>query len=449
MDRRTFLALLSTPAVVGLLQACGNDDSSGPATTGSADTTGPTTPGGAAGEARSLVARRPADPALAAQAAAAVNAFGADLYTRLAGDGSANLVCSPTSIALALAMTRAGAAGATAAEMDQVLHVADVGADPAALHLGMNSLTTELEARSGTFDVMGQPATVQLSIANSLWGQDGIAWVETFLDLLATQYGAGMRLVDYMADTEGARQAINAWVADETEDRIPELLGQGTITPDSRLTLVNAVYLKAPWLEPFPESQTTQTPFTTVAGSAVEVAMMRTRRSLPYASGDGWQAVDLPYAGGALSMLIVVPDQGALGAVEGALEGGLLDQAAATLSSRDVIFGMPRFDLETKVELNDVLASLGMPSAFAPGSADFSGMTAEERLFVGMVIHQANITVDETGTEAAAATAVGMRATSAPSEPPIELTLDRPFLYAVRDIATGAVLFLGRVSDPS
>lgn len=450
MDRRTFLALSSTPALVALLQACGGDDSAGPATTPPGPVTTPPGPGpSAAGEARSLVARESADPALAAQAAAAVNAFGADLYARVSGDGTENLVCSPTSIVLALAMTRGGALGATATEMDTVLHAAELGADPAALHPGMNALTSELEARSGTFDVMGEPATVELSIANSLWGQDGLPWVDSFLDLLAAQYGAGMRLVDYLADAEAARTAINEWVAVETKDRIPELLGEGTITPDSRLTLVNAVYLKAPWLEPFAEGATAPGPFTTASGATVDVPMMRASRSLGYSSGDGWQAVDLPYAGGALSMLLLVPDLGQLAAVEAGLAAGLLEDAVRSSAGRDVNLGLPRFDLETKVELNAVLAALGMPGAFDPSAADFSGMTTAEQLFIGVVVHQANITVDEEGTEAAAATAVGMRATSAPMDPPVELTIDRPFLYAVRDTVTGAVLFLGRVSDPS
>ncbi len=443
MDRRTFLAVASTPAVVALLQACGSEDVAGPAST--LPGPGPS----AAGEARSLVARQPADPALAAQAAAAVNAFGADLYARLAGDGSANLVCSPASIVLALAMARAGAAGATATEMDAVLHTSELGTDPAALHPGMNALTRELEARSGTFEAMGEQVTVELSIANSLWGQDGMAWVAQFLDTLAAQYGAGMRLVDYIADPEAARTAINEWVADETKDRIPELLGQGTVTPDSRLTLVNAVYMKAPWIEPFAEGATAPGPFTTATGASVEVPTMRTSRSLPYAVGDGWQAVDLPYAGGSLSMLLVVPDAGGLAATEAALADGLLDEAVQSLAAREVVLGLPKFDLETKVELGDVLAALGMPNAFSPSSADFSGMTTDAQLFIGVVIHQANITVDEQGTEAAAATAVGMRDESAPMDPPIELTIDRPFLYAVRDTETGAVLFLGRVSDPS
>ena len=443
MDRRTFLALASTPAVIALLQACGSEDLAGPPTTFAGP--GPS----AAGEARSLVARQPADPALAAQAAAAVNAFGADLYASLAGDGSENLTCSPASIVLALAMTRAGAAGTTATEMDAVLHARELGADPAALHPGMNALTSELAARSGTFQAMGESVTVELSIANSLWGQEGITWGEPFLDLLSAQYGAGMRLVDYIADSEAARTSINEWVADETKDRIPELLGEGTITADSRLTLVNAIYMKAPWLEPFTEDSTAPVPFATAAGQTVEVPMMRASRTLGYATGDGWQAIELPYAGGALAMLLVVPDAGQLASTEAALGDGLLETAAQSLGSRQVNLGLPRFDLETKIELSDVLAALGMPSAFALGSADFSGMTTDEQLFIGVVVHQANITVDEKGTEAAAATAVGMRAGSAPMDPPVELTLDRPFLYAVRDTGTGAVLFLGRVSDPS
>jgi serpin B len=170
---------------------------------------------------------------------------------------------------------------------------------------------------------------------------------------------------------------------------------------------------------------------------------------MAYGSGDGWQAVELPYAGDELAMLVLVPDEGALATVEGGLAGGLIDQAAAALAPTDVVLELPKWEIETRVELSDVLTALGMPTAFTE-AADFSGMTADEALLIAFVIHQANITVDEAGTEAAAATAVGMDVTSAPIEPePVLVTVDRPFLYALRDRETGAVLFLGRVTTPA
>jgi serpin B len=446
MQRRSFLtALLAAPAIASFLQACGDDDGGAGPVDGSSTTAGGS--GGPIGFARSPVARLAADPAAATDGARALNALGVDLYQRLAALGEPNIVFSPASIMLALAMTRAGAVGTTASEMDTVLHTAEAGGDPA-VHTALNALSAALESRSGSFVVGDDTVDVQLSIANSLWGQQGLTWVEGFLDLLAREYGAGMRLVDYLADPEAARAAINAWVADETEDRIPQLLDPGTITPDSRLTLVNAVYLKAPWLEPFLPESTAPADFTTAAGTTVQVPVMRTSRSLPYAKGDGWQAVELPYASRSLAMLLVVPDDGALADTEAALADGLLDEAVGALGDSQVNLGLPRFDLETKADLNEIMAALGMPTAFDPTAADFAGMTAEEKLFIGVIIHQANITVDEKGTEAAAATAVGMRATSAPVEV-VDLVIDRPFLYAVRDVPTGAVLFMGRVSDPS
>jgi serpin B len=317
------------------------------------------------------------------------------------------------------------------------------------LHDAMNGLTAALVSRTGSFQAMGETVDVELAIANSLWGQDSLTWKQPFLDVLAAEYGAGLRLVDFVQDPEAARRAVNAWVDDETEQRIPELLAEGTVTSDWRLTLVNAVYMKAPWSRPFTESLTADAPFTTLSGSTVQVPMMRDSNNLQYASGPGWQAISLPYAGDALDMLLVVPDAGALAQVEGELPSGLLDRVGDALSPRLVDLGMPTFDIETEASLGGVLRALGMPSAFDPAAADFSAMTDDERLFIAAVVHQANITVDERGTEAAAATAIGMATTSAPIDPPVDLIIDRPFLFAVRDVPTGAIVFLGRIGDPS
>jgi serpin B len=217
------------------------------------------------------------------------------------------------------------------------------------------------------------------------------------------------------------------------------------------MILVNAIYLKAPWAIPFDENVTRLAPFSLLDGSTVEVPFMaRSDKSMDYAAGDGWRAVELPYAGDELAMLVLLPDEGALGAVEGELSGNLIDRAASALAPTDVVLELPKWDIETKVELSTMLAALGMPTAFTD-AADFTGMTTDEALQIGFVVHQANITVDEAGTEAAAATAVGIEATAAPVEEPepILVTVDRPFLYALRDRETGAVLFLGRVTRPA
>jgi serine protease inhibitor len=392
--------------------------------------------------AKADVPRASADPADAASGAAAINAFGLDLYRAIAADNP-NTVFSPASIALALGMARAGARGQTAAEMDAVLH--DLGTDE---HAGwLNALDQALAARSGTYKDMGDQALeVALRIANAPFAQRDMPLQQAYLQALAARYGAGLRLVDYKADTEGARKTINGWVADQTEQRIPELLAPGVLTPFSRLTLANAIYLKAPWLTPFREEATSDGPFSRPDGSTVTVPLMSVGESMRYAAGSGWRAVDIPYIGGALAMTVIVPDD--LAAFEQRLTADELAAITAALSDTQVSLVLPRFSIETKTELADALAALGMPSAFDDSRADFSGITTAEQLVISAVIHQANIDVDEKGTEAAAATAVVMRASGMPAEP-VTLRVDRPFIFALRDVPTGAVLFLGRVTDPS
>jgi serpin B len=429
MDRRTFMALLSLPAVAQVLAACGGDDAD-------------TSPGPTGALVKSDVARASGGDPLPAVGALAT--FGGNLYAQVSGQPG-NLVVSPASIAIALAMARVGARATTLEEMTSTLGITE----PADHDTAMNGLTTELESRSGTFpDGEGNDQEVLLAIANSLWGQDGLSFESAFLDTLAEQYGAGMWVVDYASDAESARQQINAWVSEETEGRIPELLAAGTVTPDWRLSLVNAVYLKAPWEVPFSEQSTVDSAFTTDTGTSVTVPFMHRRASMPHSDGDGWHAVELSYIGGDLAMLLVLPDEGRLADVEAQVPTGLLDEAAGALVPVEVILDVPRWDTESKLQLADVLGAMGMPTAFTE-SADFSGMTTEEQLAIAAVVHQANITVDEKGTEAAAATAIGMAATAAPADEPLALRLDRPFLFALRDRPTGAVLFLGRVGDPS
>jgi len=391
--------------------------------------------------ARADLPRASASPRDATAAAAAINAFGIDLFRTVAADG-ANAVISPASIALALAMARAGARGATAAEMDAVLH--DVATDANAAWL--NALDRALASRSGTFkDDSGKDQDVTLRIANSTFGQRGMTFEPAYLDALATRFGAGVRLVDYVTQTEAARKLINGWVDDQTEHRIPELLVPGVITADTRLTLVNAIYLKAAWQTPFPESATKRGAFYLADGSTVDVPIMATTTELPYAAGDGWHAVELPYIGGSLALTVIVPDD--LATFEAGLTADQLMAIVGDLRDYDVTLGLPKFGIETKAMLADLLAALGMPSAFDPNRADFSGITTEEALFISDVVHQANIDVDEKGTTAAAATAVVMRGTAIPQQ--VTLRVDRPFLFALRDRPTGAVLFLGRVADPS
>jgi serpin B len=340
-------------------------------------------------------------------------------------------------------MTRAGAEGQTAAEMDEVLHAPDD------LHEAMNALDTALAERAGPrtnrSDGEGE---VALSVANSLWPQVGFDFEEPFLDLLAAQYGAGLHPVDYDADTEGARREING---DRTNELIPELLVEGILSKDTVLVLVNALYLKAPWAAPFSEGATENAPFTLLDGSTVDAPLMTVSDDFRYGTGDGWQAVKLPYAGEELAMTVIVPDEGAFADVEAGFDEARLAEVLDSLEPRQVNLDLPRFDLDVSFSLAETLAALGMPTAFDENRADFSAMTTEAPLFISAVEHQATITVDEEGTEASAATAVVMDEVSAPapSDLPVDLTVDRPFLFTVTDIETGAVLFLGRVLDPT
>ena len=380
----------------------------------------------------------------AARAGDAVNAFGLDLYAKLvAADPSANLVFSPASIELALAMARAGARGTTATEMDAVMHALGTDANAG----WVTALDQSLNNKTATFqDDMGHAQDVVLRSVNAPFAQRGFALEAPYLQALGERFGAGLRLVDYINATEAARKAINDWVNAQTEQRIPELLGQGTLDDLTRLVLVNAIYLKAAWQTPFEDGATAPAPFTRLDGSTVQVPMMHLGGELPYATGTGWRAVELPYVGGKLSMLVIVPDD--LAAFEKTLDGASLAAIVDGLATRHVSdLGLPKFGTESKVELKKVLSAMGMPTAFTD-RADFSGISTEEPLLIDAVIHQANIDVDENGTEAAAATAVVARAASLPSDA-VTLMVDHPFLFALRDKDTGAVLFLGRITEPA
>jgi serpin B len=360
-----------------------------------------------------------------------------------AGQTDTNMVFSPASIELALAMARAGARGITADQMDAVMH--SFGAD--ALANGVNSLDLALNSRSGNFaDRQSQMYPLTLSIANAPFAQRDEAWEQAYLDALAQRFGAGVRLVDYKANFEAARQQINGWVNDQTKARIPELLTPGALDTLTRLVLVNAIYLKATWSAPFNADLTKPADFTLLDGSTVQAQMMSEFDTFAYAKGDGWQAVELPYVGDKLAMTLILPTDFA--AYTAALDADAFALVTGALAEAEGQVALPRFDIETKAELADLLAGMGMTAAFDPSLADFSGMTTQEPLYISRVIHQANISVDEKGTEAAAATAVVMRAGAAPSEP-FNIRFDRPFLFALRDTETGVVLFLGQVVDPS
>lgn len=387
--------------------------------------------------------RAATDPASAAAAAKAVDALAADLYARLRSE-QGNLVFSPYSVAIALAMTRAGATGETAKQMDAVLHAALAGD----LDKGFNALDQELAKRPGKYPFGEGTVDLDLSTANQLFGQKGFEFEKAYLDRLAAQYGAGLRLVDYVADREGARKAINGWVAERTKTRIPELIPQGVLNDLTRLVLTNAVYLKAKWSHPFTKSATAAGPFQRIDGSEARAQMMSGSAQLRYGKGSGYEAVSLPYVGG-LSMLVIVPDRGTFAAFEQSLAGGArVAEVTAALKGAQVRLKMPKFEFRKQASLKQALSAMGMPIAFTD-AADFSAMSPRgSDMVIQDVMHEGFITVDEEGTEAAAATAVIMGVTSAPSQV-VELTVDRPFVFLIRDDKTGATLFMGRVVDPT
>jgi len=370
------------------------------------------------------------------------SAFAFDLYQVLREEND-NLFYSPYSISLALAMTYAGARGETEQQIADALHFI-LSQDR--LHPAFNGLDLKLASRGeGAEGKDGEG--FRLNIVNALWGQEDYEFLAEFLDVLAENYGAGLRLLDFVNAPEEARVTINDWVSDQTEGRIKDLIPQDVINELTRLVLTNAIYFNAAWAEPFEKGQTDDGTFYLLDGGEVTVPMMRQTESFGYAEGEGYKVVELPYDGWELSMVILLPEAGAFEPFEDSLGAERVDGIVKDLAHRQVALTMPKFEFESDFSLKDSLAAMGMPDAFT-GAADFSGMTGDRDLFIAEVIHQAFVSVDEAGTEAAAATAVVMELGAMPEEP-VEVTVDRPFIFLIRDIETGAVLFVGRVVNPS
>jgi len=369
------------------------------------------------------------------------SAFAFYLYQALREE-EGNLFYSPHSISLALAMTYAGARGETELQMADTLHFT-LSQDQ--LHNAFNGLDLELTARGeGAEGKDGEG--FRLNIVNEIWGQRDYKFLGEFLDVLAENYGAGLRLLDFINAPEEARITINDWVSDQTEGRIEDLIPQGVIDALTRLVLTNAIYFNAAWLNPFDEDTTGDGSFYLLDGSDVTVPMMRQTESFGYAEGEGYQAVELLYDGSELSMVILLPERGHFEEFEASLSAERVDSIIGDLEDEHVALTLPKFEFESEFSLVDALAAMGMPIAFS-GAADFSGMTGTRELFIGEVLHKAFVSVDEAGTEAAAATAVVMELTAIPEEP-VEVTVDRPFVFLIRDIETGALLFVGRVANP-
>jgi serpin B len=367
------------------------------------------------------------------------NDFAFDLYGQLRqGDG--NMFFSPYSVSTALAMTYAGANGKTADEMAKTLHFT---LEPDRLHAAMAELHNKLTAPDA-------PRTFKVAIANALWGQKGYAFRPEFINTMR-HYGAGLQQVDFAGATEQARQTINQWVEEQTNNKIKNLLQPGVLKSDTPLVLTNAIYFKAAWMNQFWDKLTKPEAFHLAGGKDVDVPMMHQASDLSFAETDDMQIIELPYTQRELSMLVLLPKKtDGLAALEKTLSAANLSAGQSKMKTHHVELSLPKFKTTAGADLKETLIAMGMPSAFSRQSADFSGMTTTPDLMIGAVIHKAFVDVNELGTEAAAATAVVMAPRGVPRQQPPKAVFraDHPFVYLIRDNATGSILFTGRVVKP-
>jgi serine protease inhibitor len=392
-------------------------------------------------------------------ASKATNELGVDLHRQLA-TGNENLCISPYSINSALAMTFLGADGETRSEMARVLHFPNGGDVPASFSALQHSLeqmsakTADLVKESKKFGGPSEPIT--LNIANRLFAQKTYHFREAFLSLVKQNFGGAFEPLDFVADPAAATQRINKWVADQTRDRIRDLIPGGALDKTTRLVLANALYLKAPWANEFSQNATQSEPFF-IGSAPVNVPMMRKTANFGYARREGFTVVTIPYAGNDLQFVVLLPDEiNGLHELESKLNADVL-ASCAKLEKREVDLHLPKFKIELPtITLAKQFEALGMKTAFnqPKGSANFDKIaprTPDDYLYISQIFHKTFIAVDEKGTEAAAATAVAMMAATglaAPKPTPVEVKVDRPFVYAIQHVPSGVCLFLGRVTDP-
>jgi serpin B len=366
------------------------------------------------------------------------NAFAFALYGQLR-NRNGNLFFSPESISTALAMAYAGASGTTASEMAKTLHFT---LPQQSLNPAMGALLSDLNAVHDGY---------QLTVANALWAQQGYNFLDTFLQLLKTDYGAGLNQVDFKGATEAARLTINQWVEQKTQDKIKDLLQPGTLAPSTRLVLTNAIYFKGDWQTQFDKAESRDEDFYASQAQTKKAAFMHREGSFSYFDGGTFQALEIPYKSKELSLIVLLPkDRSGLPALEQSLTASNTQQWLSQMVQVDkVIVALPKFKSTQQFELGATLGAMGMAQAFS-GSADFSGMTGKRDLAISEVIHKAYIDVNEEGTEAAAATAVGMRAMAmrGPVEQPPVFRADHPFIFLIRDDRSSSILFMGRMADP-
>jgi len=365
------------------------------------------------------------------------NAFAFDLYARLRQDQADNIFFSPHSISTALAMTVAGARGETEAEMLKVLHH-DQPRDE--LHRAFGTLVKGLKAR-------GNGSGYRLSIADRLWGQRGYGFLPEYLALTRDHYNAELAQVDFRQHPQETRQTINDWVSQQTEGKIKDLL-PSELSTNTCLVLTDAIYFKANWADQFDKAATHDAPFYVEGRKNILVPMMHRSGQYRLSASDGIKVLELNYEAGEMSMIILLPnDVGGLPTLEAKLTSANLTRWLSGLKPRRVSVAIPRFKSSNQVDLVAPLNALGITKAFMPEQADFSGINGRRDLFIGAALHQAFVDVHEEGTEAAAATAIAAGVRSAVT-PPLIFRADHPFLFLIRDNASGSILFLGRMMNP-
>ncbi len=381
------------------------------------------------------------------------NTFAWAMYRLLTADDDAgNVFFSPSSIHAALTMTYAGAREQTAQQMAHVLAL------PVSLPILPPAIPWELDRLEAAYGKLlaelaaPDDAGYELHVANSLWGQQDYPWRQELLDRLQEHFGAGLEEVDFAGDTGAARRTINTWVAEQTNEQIVDLIPEGMLGPLTRLVLTNAIYFKGDWTNAFDPRSTADRPFHISTDETIDVPLMRQTDDFGYAETDAVQVLRLPYIGDELSMIVILPKAvDGLGNVESSLAANGLGDLTANLTALEVTVTLPKFTMSSQFSLGDVLQAMGMTDAFNEAAADFTGLSEradDDGLHISAVVHQAFVDVNEEGTEAAAATGVGIEQTSVAAEP-IEFTADHPFVFVIRHEATGAILFIGRVTDPS
>ncbi|MGA2167918.1 MAG: serpin family protein [Terracidiphilus sp.] len=367
------------------------------------------------------------------------NAFAVELYGQLRKQNG-NLFFSPESISTAFAMAYAGARGDTASEIAKALHFT---LPPERLHPAMGALLANLNAAHDGY---------QLRVADALWAEKDYTFLDDYLKLTSTDYGAGFNRVDFKGAPDAVRLTINQWVEQQTADKIKDLLQPGVLTPAMRLVLTNAIYFKGNWQTQFDKAQTRDEDFHLSAAQTVKAPLMNLQGRFNYFNGGTFQVLEIPYKSGDLSMIVFLPnDVNGLSALEQSLTASSTQQWLGQLRpGSKVILTLPRFKMTQQFELAGTLGAMGMPQAFEKNVADFSGMTGKRDLWISAAIHKAFVDVNEEGTEAAAATGIVMRSMAVTREqPPIVFRADHPFLFLIRDNRSGGILFMGRVTDPT